>query len=57
MLIVPDFLPEGRFDVTVFADGATPKEIAVTHRSIGARDLLVMHCLPRGGFLLSFVKQ
>ena len=32
MLIVPDFLPEGRLDVTVFADGASPKEIAVTHR-------------------------
>ncbi len=57
MLIVPDFLPEGRFDVTVFADGATPKEIAVTHRNVGARNLLRMHCLPRGGFLLSFVKQ
>ena len=38
-------------------DGATPKEIAVTHRNVGARNLLRMHCLPRGGFLLSFVKQ
>ena len=54
---MPDFLPEGRFDVTVFADGATPKEIAVTHRNVSARDLLVMHCLPQGGFLLSFVRE
>lgn len=57
MLIVPDFLPEGRFDVTVFTDGASPKEIAVTHRSVSARDLLVMHSLPRGGFLLSFTRK
>ena len=57
MLIVPDFLPQGLFDVTVFADGASPKKIAVTHRNVSARDLLVMHCLPRGGFLLSFVRE
>ena len=56
-LIVPDFLPQGLFDVTVFADGATPKEIVVTHRIVSARDLLRMHCLPRGGFLLSFVRE
>ena len=54
MLLSPDFLPAGEFDVTVFADGESQDRMSVTHRTVTFADMIIMKCLPQGGFLLSF---
>ncbi|MBP5197151.1 MAG: glycoside hydrolase family 97 catalytic domain-containing protein [Bacteroidaceae bacterium] len=54
MFVATDFLPAGEFDVTVFADGASQDKMSITHRTVTSSDMIIMKCLPQGGFLLSF---
>lgn len=44
-----DFLGQGRFEATIYADGATPDRTAITTQAIDATDALRLTLAPSGG--------
>lgn len=49
-----DFLGNGTFLMTQFADGSDTKHFSITHHSVSGADVLTIHTLSQGGFVLSF---
>jgi hypothetical protein len=45
------FLPAGRYELTLAADGSGPRELRTEQRRVGRGEHLRVQLLPRGGFL------